>query len=483
MVRLFVLLIFSLFLYSGTLAEDLPQARIQSDKNSVEMGKYLRVKIIYSGYQPVDDSDLSSWSDDFYIDRAITESETLSDGVIITTQSLRLYPRSTGDKVLHALALGGAVARPIKISVLPALRNGINGTPHWLKLPKSIWQGQSIRLSIVQNLLHPANQVVVDKALFPGFDVLGPDQQHQAYLKHNKEYQRVQLNWLLTPRSTGDLSLEAPAIVQRGRGRWKFYLSRLQLNVKPLPSYLPVTLPVGKVSLKTSLFYKHNKPYWSLEIHNNGRLPDEVYGIRRQLAAIAAIEPEAVYFSDTSSKNQQQSDSASAWSEGFKQRYEIPVPPWTLALLSTPELSVDYFDVSLGHLKTLSASLPEVSYIPEKWRYVLIFAGAVVLIVLSVWLLKWLLRIAAWRHYIKQLKQVDDADQLRQLLIKPGQFLTLDAWSENTGSGHVQDVAGQIARRLNALCFSPSDNTAVRELKQQLIELYTFQLWLKYNHK
>lgn len=472
MVRFF-LLISQLFFLSFTVASDLPQLTINTNKTQLEMGKYLTVKIKYTGYEIPDNSDLEHWYEDFYIERGETESENLSANIIQTTQKLRLYPRSSGAKVLHALVLGGALARPVTIKVLPVIRDGIDGTPYWQDLPQTIWQGQTIQLSIVQNLLHAANQVVVDKARFNGFDVLGPEQLHLTKIKNNKEYRQIKINWLLTPYNTGDLVLEPPAIVQRGRGRWRFYLSRLNIEVKPLPDYLPVTLAVGQVSIKTALFYQNNRPYWSLELYNTGLLPDEVYGIRKQLAQIAGIQPEAVYFSDT--------QAGQDGSKGFTHRYEIPVPAWTLAVLPAPELTMQYFNVVQGHISSLSQTFPSVSYITQSWRYTLFFIMALLLLLLFAGLLKFLFKLLAWRRFRKQLKQADKGYQLRQLLLNTGDFLTLEDWSEKMNLLHAGESVYCIAQKLNKLCYASSSTLLIADIKLLLFKVYTFKFWFQFN--
>ena len=130
---------------TGLLLASVPAAAavlaIVVDELQVEMGKYLDVRIVYDGEVGVGRADLRQWADDFFVDRRDTASESLVSGEIRTTERVRLYPRDVGDWVLERIALGGAVAGPLRVEVTPTVRDGIDGTPRWLPAPQQVWQG------------------------------------------------------------------------------------------------------------------------------------------------------------------------------------------------------------------------------------------------------------------------------------------------------------------------------------------------------
>ena len=456
------------------------------DKPQVEMGKFLSVRIVYIGDSLPENSYLGKWFEDFFIDRRETESENLANGLIQYTEYLRLYPRSTGNKVLGSIALGGAFARPVSIKVMPAIRAGIDAAPHWQSLPESIWQGETIKVSIVQNLLHPSNQIVAEKVLFPGFYVQGPEKE---IVLHNN-IKKVQLNWLITANNHGIFQLDAPAIVQRGRGRWRFYLPRAVLKVKPLPGYIPATIPVGKLSIQTGILYKDNKPFWWVELHNEGQLPEEVYGIRSQLSELLNLPVESVkQLSVEQFKAQENSD----YPTGFMHRYQIAVPEWTWGFSAGAEIVVPYFNVHKGQIRTVAKKIPAVWHISKSWRTVFLIAFVFILLVILKLIVKGLKNIMAWRRYRSLLSQTSQAHKLRKMLLTQGDFLTLEAWSTASAQADNDKKIKNIARKLNALCYercylkSYANSNAnhnpisVNEIRQQILEIHTFRYWLIFN--
>jgi len=451
-------------------------------KPQVEMGKFLSVRIVYIGDSVPESSYLGQWFEDFFVDRQETETENLPDGLIQYTEYLRLYPRSTGNKVLDSIALGGAFARPVSIKVMPAIRAGIDGAPHWQSLPESIWQGETIKVSIVQDLLHPSNQIVAEKVLFPGFYVQGPEKE---IILHDN-IKSVQLNWFITANNHGVFQLDAPAIVQRGRGRWRFYLPRAVLKVKPLPSYIPATIPVGKLSIQTGILYKDNKPFWWAELRNEGQLPEEVYGIRSQLSELLNLPVESVkQLSVEEFKAQENSD----YPSGFIHRYQIAVPEWTWGFSEGPEIIVPYFNVHKGQIKIVVKKFPAVWNISKSWRYVFLLTFVFILLAIFTLIVKGLKNIMAWRRYRSLLSQTSQAHKLRKMLLAQADFLTLEAWSLASAQADNDEKLKNIAMQLNALCYAKSyansnadpRRISVNEIRQQIMEMHTFRYWLIFN--
>ena len=463
-------------------SEEESHLKIIVDKSQVEMGKYLSARIVYTGKHIPDSSHLEKWYDDFFVDRRNKESETLANSLIQTTEFLRLYPRATGNKVLHSIALGGAIAYPVKIKVIPVIRNQIDGTPHWQPLPETIWQGETIKLSISQNLLDLSNQIVIEDGLFTGFVTQLLDQKEVKNDNvEQKNQKNIQLSWLITANSPGTFQLEAPAIVQRGRGRWKFYLPRVHLKVKPLPSYIPPTIPVGKLSIQTGFFYAQKQAFWFVDLHNEGLLADEIYGMRTQLSELTGQPIETVTFSALHTQQNASLESV--------HRYQVAVPQWSWAFNEGPEIIVPYFDVLEGQIKRVSKKLPGVWNIPYTAIYVLLLVIGVIVMLVILQLFRGLKTILAWQTFSKHLNDSHTPYELRQLLLAQGSFLNLEQWSQAKYFYSRTNAAKCIARQLNRLCFSQLKNqqlinktespeVSINRIKYLLTELYTLKFWL-----
>jgi len=438
-----------------------PEVKIVLNQSEVEMGKFILARIKYSGDNVPPLSNIQQWYDDFFVDRRDEGAEKFPDGLIQYTETMRLFPRKTGDKILASIALGGAIAKAVKLKVKSAVRGGINGTPHWQSLPKVIWQGQTIQVSIVQRLLRSSNEVVVEDAQFPGFYVEKLDQK----ISTQNNVKSVQLHWLFTAEVSGLMQLEPPAIEQRGRGRWRFYLPRVTIKVKPLPSYIPPTVPVGKLSIRTGVVYENDKPLWTIELQNEGQLPDEIYGMRRQLSELNNVSMESVEVSSI------QPESLSPLT--FIHQYRIPVPDWSWGFTDGPEVVVPYFDINEGQIKTLSERLPSVWYFTREWRYVLFFVLGLLSMIVLMAGIRMINNILAWQHYRHLLQQTTTPHELRRLLLAQGQFCTLDSWSALKHKG----IAKQVACQLNSLCYSRSSDISLAKIKQLAINLHTFRYW------
>ncbi len=421
---------------------------IVTDKTELEMGKFLSVQLVYFGQSIPEPAQLHSWNKDFYIEDMSRDSETLPGGYIKTIQYLHLYPRTTGIKTLHAIAQGGAIARPVDINVRPLIRNSINGVPHWKPPPNDIWQGEIIIISIVQNLMTDNNQIKTEEARFPGFSVLHSWQESE----YKNGIKTVRVNWQLKAQNYGHFSLDAPSVVQRGsRGRWRFYLPVINIAIKPVPAYIPATVPVAQIEVSSNLQQINSWPVWLLSIKSNGYLGEEIYGIRSRLAKMAQTMPDRVKFAAHEQLTNTGKQSAQSW--------RVAVPTWTTPLKNTL-ISIDYFDPELGQLKQAQIQLPSLWYIPLFAQYLLYILLLLLIALLVFYMYKWFKSRQKRITFIRDIEACASADQLRELLLQTSGSRTLSAWAEQVQDRSLQELA----HSLNLLCFKASNNNASYDL-------------------
>ena len=77
-----------------------PEVKIVLNQSEVEMGKFILARIEYSGDNVPQLSNIQRWYDDFFVERRDESAEKFPDGLIRYTETMRLYPRNTGNKVL-----------------------------------------------------------------------------------------------------------------------------------------------------------------------------------------------------------------------------------------------------------------------------------------------------------------------------------------------------------------------------------------------
>lgn len=423
--------------------------RIEGADAEVEIGKYLSLQIVYEGESAVGSADLQQWTDDFHIDVRGSGTENLLSGAIRTTQDLRLYPRVLGEAVLERIALGGAVAGPWRVNVVPAVRNGIDATPRWLPVPDRVWQGQTIEIGVEAALLHPSNQIALDDPVLPGFD--SQPLPRQSELRDGVEV--VGLRWRVTALQPGRHRLELPPIEQRGRGRWRFFLRAPEIRVLPLPSYLPPSVPVGKVTLESTLGRSDGPRHWEVVVRNQGRLPDASYGLRAALASAAGIDPERVEVADV------EPDPATG---GTLQRYRVPLPKWSLGWGEGPPVRLRYFDTDAGALTDVLTRLPPAWRLPAYAVLVLSAVGVLLLAAFAIWLVRATHRGLARQRLLQQLDQAPDAHALRRLLITSAGHRTLSDWA----AAQPDPAATEAAASINKACFSagaPPDSAVLKQ--------------------
>ncbi len=434
---------------------------IVTDKTELEMGKFLSVQLVYFGQSIPEPAQLHSWNKNFYIEDMSRDSENLPGGYIKTIQYLRLYPRTTGIKTLHAIAQGGAIARPVDINVRPLIRNNINGAPHWNSPPKEIWQGETIIISIVQNLMTENNQVKTEEARFPGFSVLYSWQESE----YKNGIKTVRVNWQLKAQNYGHFSLDAPSGVQRGsRGRWRFYLPVINITIKPVPAYIPATVPVAQIEISSKLEQVNSCPFWQLSIKSDGYLGEEIYGIRSRLAKMAQTTPDRVKFAAHEQLRGTGKQSEQSWS--------VAVPTWTIPLKNT-HISINYFDPEQGLLKQTQIQLPSLWYIPVFAQYLLFILLLLLIALMVFYLYKWFKSRQKRIAFIRDIEVCGSAEQLRELLLQTSGSRTLSEWAEQVQDRYLQELA----QSLNLLCFNASNDGVTNDLlsaiKLRLIDYYT----------
>ena len=225
----FMLIALLLFVSNSGHSADL---NVQLNKNETEMGKFIVAMISYHGEKTPGLPDLSDWEEKFYVDVQGNESFELSDGWLQSETRVRLYPRISGKLSLASLALGGAIAKSQQLIVKPLIRNEIDSTPIMQPLQSDYWADQAIMINVDISLYENRNNVVVDDLEIEGFVVRSLKPKRIS----TEAGDVIRLQWMLLTPSPGNYEIELPSIQQRGRSRFRFYLPKLKLTIRPIPA-------------------------------------------------------------------------------------------------------------------------------------------------------------------------------------------------------------------------------------------------------
>ncbi len=433
--------------------------RVTVSADNVELGKYLTAQVSYTGSESRLPASYYQWEQNFYIDRGDVATRNLPDGDILTTEKLRLYPLRTGRIVVDSIALGGGVSHPLDISVRDSVRNGISGTPRWHKLPQRLWQGQSVQSCISSRLFAKSNVVRVADWHLEGF-AFRPLPVRKTLVN---DINVIEQCWQITAYTEGEFKLFLPAVEQKGRGRWRYYLPAQSLQVMPVPGYIPATVPVGNLRAETSLVHAQSGELWQISFYSDSVLQAEIYKIRQQLAQLAGISADSVQV-----KLVDNSGLSSVMV------YSSVLPEWSFGSFSNHSITMSFFSPQQEKVITQQINLPAVWRMPLWFVLMSISIIAITLILVVKNLRRFVSGFINMHRFRRALAATQTPDELRALLLRQCalkqhmQVKSLADWSDCQNSSQT----AEIAQKLNQLCFSNRPDADFSGIKEQLLRIY-----------
>ncbi len=363
LIALFVLL---LSWSANALAE--PSLQVQLKKTSGELGRPVYLKIIGQGLK----TDLSllslqSLNKQFVLDTKDLDTEMLVDNkaknsihgvqkatpVRRQTLSLKLYPRQTGELLIAPLSIDKISSHEHKIVISDAHTRGEEISFDWRLSPSEVWQREQIIVSLTVTTPEQYAIIKLDKQSINGFEItpLPVDRRWQENSHGGKSV--IRAGWSLLPLKTGRTILDLPAIQYHLNGviRRVFYLPEINLNIRPLPSYLPPTIAVGKISVESSVepagrLKKDELAYWNVSIASKSLTPYWLPPVLRQIKSSNNIQ-----FFPAASKRSMQPDSKGP---NAIVTHSIPFKPLNNGLTELPEISIQYFNPEAGRLESVA---------------------------------------------------------------------------------------------------------------------------------
>jgi len=358
---------------------------------------------------------------------------------------IRLYPVGTGTLSIPELKSGKLHVKPTSIHVLENPEISVS----W-KAPKNI---------VYQNemVLWSAN-VQADNASIGVENVLPeniPDSPYEWVGQAEPQTQegtffgkKTVLTSAVTLKQTGRISLTSPSIrVQNETNkRWVFVAPPVRVQVRPLPSYLPAVISLGKVSVqnafKTKLVVKGRLYNWYLQLRGENVSVSNLPNITNQLGKNSSIE----WLTPNLDKENRMMPSGLLSTVKIDQPFRIN----HFGLTQLPALRLTYFDVNTGKLEDQFAPAQTLIVIPL-WlmivlQGVLVVIGAVILFALG------LVAKASLAKYrlIFALKRSDSTEVV---------WLAIQHWSHQ----QLKPV-----KNSQAWPFLPSDRSAVALSQQSL---------------
>ncbi len=362
---------------------------VRVEPKSLAMGEPLSAEIRASGLGArLDESIIAPWRRDFEVYTAST-STTEQRGRSTQVMSVTLYPLRSGDLSLAPLALAGKTSRAVPVRVetsgpdVPrvfarAYLDRIHPNGHGGRAnpnderrdrrvrslsPTSPPEGESDEVSLRDVHVTVREAVLLTLDLHddgslqwsPPGELRAPDM-HLRYLGERQAeatlegtaYTVHRYHWALTPLREGSLEVKFPtlAAVKFGK-RLRYPAPAVGFEASPVPAYLPVHVPVGKVSLAPGPLpagWVVGRPVnWTFTVSGAGITAE---GLSRLLADMPDRAGLRAYAAQVSGRPATPGDAAAA------QTFDVAIPVMPLAggEIRLPDVRLPYFDQAAGRI-------------------------------------------------------------------------------------------------------------------------------------
>lgn len=475
----------SLFLLSviASICNAAPQLMMFTDKVETEIGRPIRVELIGVALNSkLSVINLSALNKDFAVvtDYAIDDaSDDRWPKQSIQILKLKLYPRKTDSLTIPALFIDNSHNKPITITALAG-----EAAPPVLTLSTHkpyIRQQFVVRISVISNNVSARLSTNKDDKI-AGFE------SHPLVFKRTKlkdgRY-RLQTGWTLTALKTGSQSLELPAIDYSvsGVSRKQYFFPVSIIKIKPLPLYLPPTIPVGKVSIHSSfdqatflaaILSTDSLHYWNLTLKGNMSNSYRLPPVLRQIKPNNKISFLAI--NSTRTVNALDDQLVSQVS------HSIPFKALSSGLLSLPEIQLQYFDPASGKIKTILHQPHRLLVLNLFWKSVIV----IMLLSLLAWLIFVIYKKAQkikhsrlkYQQAISLLNEQKNTRAIREAirLIASAEYwvknITLTQWCEMWSGKYKTGMDFKaLCKALSDALYQSQSQHDVSKLSQQLILL------------
>jgi hypothetical protein len=434
-----------------------PELSASVSRADKQWGQYMRVTLRYRGNLSLQDINLNNWQK--VADTSIEDEypDTDEQGRDIQVMQLRLYPRAIGTHHLPSLQLGTANSQAITLISIPPVVERSQLKLNWEISKTEAWQREAILVRVQLITSDYSARIKLD------------DIEQQQYISKTLHIETIKLpdgqykhqsGWVIYPVEAGLQTLALPAIRYQlsGSDRRRFHLPLLDLDIQALPTYLPPTLPIGKLDIDSQIIKSDsNKPVWNIQINTNGLIPYGVPGLDSQLSDInkqnvANIKLHSVQHVDYANY-------------GNQYNYEAPLPEWLMPIGQNIQIRLRYFNPDSGRLEEITHNLSRIWTMPA-WTWVLltiILIAAVLIAGLKTH--PYLLTLINRRKLRNDIKHAKTAYELRQLILTSNNCITLSQWAGD------QAIKLRIIKELNSYCFSQFNHNQIEKLKYKIVPI------------
>lgn len=260
----------------------------------------------------------------------------------------------------------------------------------------TVWQREQVLATLVIKSSDKLSRIEAEEFEQDGFTIVPVDMKRVE----DENGVTTTLKWFLFAYLAERQKLELPRIRYRPSTSRPVELELPEqfLNVRPLPIYVPPTMPVGEVALQQSwddgFIVSAKKLFdWQVKAESQNVSPQTLPAISRQLVS----SPRLQVFPHEKQIEQSQNK------KGIQivQQYTIPIKGLTAGRIDFPKIEIQYFDPINARLNKVTIDTPPV-FALFSW---MIWSGLIVLALLGIWLGSYFLpKLRSW-YTCKQQKK------------------------------------------------------------------------------
>lgn len=479
--NILILSVFFLVSYfsSNKVFSDTPKLLLFIEKNNYILGRPIRAELYAIALKSkITDIDLSNLDNNFGVLTDYSVIDTRDNrwpNQSIQILKLKLYPRYTGKIIIPQLSTNGIKTKEKEINV----DAGEIGAP---KISLSVSSPYE-RQQFILNYSIRSNNSTSRLSIRNDYKVNGFETTSLPFsrIKENDGTYTNKIGWVLTALQSGEQKLVLPPIDYSISGvlRKQFYLPHNIINIKPLPSYIPPTLPVGKISLHsqppyTWLIQTDTLAYWNINIKGNVINAYRLPAILRQIKSNSQFQ-----FLPVDSKH---SSKISNNNHLSSTNHTIPFKALSSGFLKLPDITIQYFDPVNGEIKNLKMESKRIFVLGLFWQIIL---GSIIIYIIYILLKTSLIKVKTLKtsaenrakalNYLQNVKNSSDIKESIQLIAEAESWpknMTLSQWGLNWKEKYtVNNGFDDLIQKTSSLFYSLENNNDLDELSLQLYNL------------
>ena len=449
------------------------------EKSDYMLGRPIRAELVGVALKTkITDINLSKLNKSFGVVTDYSINDTLDErwpNQSVQILKFKLYPRYTGKTIIPSLNTNDIKTKEREIDVNIGETSKIN-----ISLTT---QNPYERQQFILNVSIKSDDLSSHLSIREGFKINGFESTPLPFsrIKEKGGTYTNKIGWALIALKSGEQELELPPVEYSVSGvlRKQFYLPHHVINIKPLPSYVPPTLPIGEISLQSQppyawLIHSDTLAYWEInvkgKVNNAYRLP----AILRQIKSNSHFQ-----FLPANSKHLFEISNSNLLSVT---NHTIPFKALSSGFLKLPILNIQYFDPNTGEIKDISYETDRIFVLGLFWQIILGFLLIYLIYNLFNFIYRKAIKLKTSKEKrtkaLENLQEKINATQIKASirLIAEAEYwpnnMTISQWGNNWKKRYqVNDNFDDLIQKISSFLYGLETNFDLNELSSELHSL------------